>query len=698
MNDQQESKATGVLLRGIRLGLVLLLWMPVVVTPQTLVPFIVGKALYARAIIEIVGALWVVLMVQVVAYRPRGSRVLAAFAVYVAASWMSAVAGVNPTHSFWSDFQRMMGVWGLLHWLALVVILSSVLKSRDEWRSLFSWNLAVALFLSLVAIAQAYDLNALHYIAQTVRVPATLGNATYLAGLLAVTTLIAVGLLACSWIPDEPDAPVKAKRKKRRDTKSAACDRRRDERVRLMRQTFWAVTAVCGVWVLILTAGRGGMVGLVAGAVAMPVALYIWGNRAVLKPVTIGATATIVSLGGLFAADALPNFSIHPNPQEAAISERVATSLEDAGVVTRLKLVGIGWRAFEGRPLLGWGQENFARVFDRFADASFYRYYQGEPQDRAHNQVLEELVTKGAVGFLAFAFMWVVLVWAVVRTRRRPRDEVLAYAVLGALVAHFVQNLFLFDTPATILQWTLLVGWVAADEEFGNTLEPDDESAASPMTSMPAFGKLTDAVGRALSPPAVRWGVGTAALVLVAGSLYSFNYRPYRAAVLAGDAIPQGPIGPRLEAAVESFETFPKMAALPRRYLMSILTGEWAGLSVEDRRRIIPFVSQEFERGLAVEPNNGRLLAAGLPMLQAVATTMEELERLDSLVQRLARLAPDRVETHQILAAQALEKGNYAEAIRIADAFEARAFGVEDRFVVIRRVAGEGLGAAERNR
>ena len=62
-----------------------------------------------------------------------------------------------------------------------------------------------------------------------------------------------------------------------------------------------------------------------------------------------------------------------------------------------------------------------------------------------------------------------------------------------------------------------------------------------------------------------------------------------------------------------------------------------------------------------------------------------------------ARLAPDRVETHQILAAQALEKGDYAEAIRIADAFEARAFGVEDRFVVIRRVAGEGLAGTERN-
>ena len=58
------------------------------------------------------------------------------------------------------------------------------------------------------------------------------------------------------------------------------------------------------------------------------------------------------------------------------------------------------------------------------------------------------------------------------------------------------------------------------------------------------------------------------------------------------------------------------------------------------------------------------------------------------MVQRLERLAPDRVETHQIIAAQALEKGDDAEALRIADALEARAAAVEGRFEVIRRVAG----------
>ena len=688
------------LLQAIRVGLVLLWWMPLIVTPWTVVPFIVGKAVYARSLIAIVTGLWVVLMVYAPAYRPPRSRVLLAFAVYLAAAVLSAVGGVNPSHSFWSDFQRMMGVWGLIHWFLLVAIVTSVLKSRDEWLALVNWNLAVALVLSLIALAQAYDMSALPYITQTVRVTATLGNPSYLAGILAVTTLMAVGMLAGSLAPDTNEKPVaemSVGRKRRRRKRGKAS--REPERVRspLRARTFWAATAACGIWALLLTAGRGGVLGVLLGAAAMPLALAMWGNRAALRPVSAAAVVTVVLLGGLFAADALPNFSIHPNPREAAISQRVATSLEDAGVATRFKLAALAWRAFKQRPVLGWGQENFGPAFDRFADASFYRYYSGEPQDRAHNQVLDELVTKGVVGLLAFALFWVVLVRAVVARKRDIKQEILAYAVLGALVAYFVQDLFLFDTPATMLQWMLLVGWVAGDEQLGKPTKQAEGSAWRAQNRSPRLRGWMEAIDRALSRAAVRRSVCAVTFVLVAGSLYYFHYRPYRAAVLFGEAFPEGPVPSRLEAARESFAAFPAMAMLSRRYMMATLTVEWAGLSVEDRRRIIPFMSQEFERGLAVEPNNGRLLTAGLPLLQAVATTMEELEQLDSLVQRLERLAPDRVETHQILAAQALEKGDYAEAIRIADAFEARAFGVEDRFVVIRRVAGEGLAGTERN-
>jgi len=41
----------------LRSGLIFLLLVPLIITPQTLSPFMLGKALYARALIEIITAL-----------------------------------------------------------------------------------------------------------------------------------------------------------------------------------------------------------------------------------------------------------------------------------------------------------------------------------------------------------------------------------------------------------------------------------------------------------------------------------------------------------------------------------------------------------------------------------------------------------------------------------------------------------------
>ena len=56
----------------------LLLLTPFVVTPSTVYPFIVGKALYSRTLIEIAFALWAVLALARPGYRPPRSWLLAA--------------------------------------------------------------------------------------------------------------------------------------------------------------------------------------------------------------------------------------------------------------------------------------------------------------------------------------------------------------------------------------------------------------------------------------------------------------------------------------------------------------------------------------------------------------------------------------------------------------------------------------------
>ena len=130
---------------GVFVGIALLLLTPFVVTPETLFPFVVGKALWSRSIIEIVFALWAVLALAQPAYRPPRSWLLLVLAGGVGVSLLAAAFGVSWQRSLWSTYERMLGVVDLAHWFALAVVLASMLRTTSGWRALLTFNLGVSL-------------------------------------------------------------------------------------------------------------------------------------------------------------------------------------------------------------------------------------------------------------------------------------------------------------------------------------------------------------------------------------------------------------------------------------------------------------------------------------------------------------------------------------------------------------------------
>ncbi len=711
-----------VLSTAIRIGLVLLLWMPLVVTPDTMWPFIVGKALYARGLIEIIAVLWLVLLIWDPTYRPRRSWVVLAFFAYLMVALLSAVWGVSLNQSLWSEYERMMGVWDLAHWFLLVLVAASVLRSPQQWRSLLNWNLGVALVLSLLALAQAYQVPLLPYLLAHSRLDATLGNPTHLATILLVTSLVAVGFLVRSFLPAEeegraaPESPSRqpGRRGRRRRDRRRPPVLPRPEHVALLRwRSFWATVAVLGLCIMFQTGTRGAVIGLGAGTIVMVVALAIWGNRRALKPVAFAAGGVFLAMTVLFALDQTVGFTIAPNLRQLGASARlVRTTVDivrgevdedtggtglmvDTSIATRLLLTGTGLRGFLERPLLGWGPENYDKVFDRFADASFYRYTK-KSFDQAHNKVVEELATKGILGTIVFLALWVTLVLAVVHRRRPPREEVLAYAVLGALAGYFVQNLFFFDTPAMMLQWVLLIAWVAGQERAPEVEGQGSRAERRAQGQRPWLQSLSNLALRAISSPWGRLGLPTAMVVLLGLSLYFLSYRPYDAArsfrafsdVQMSDA-------QHLAVARKSFETFPGLATLPRLAFFEQLATQWQHLSREEKGQAFEVFVSEANRAFEAEPQNARLLMSALPLLQATFSSPEGLKQLEPLLQRLKELAPQRVQTYQRLATQELLKGNYRETIRIAETFESLAPETEPFFQEIKRAAEDALRGEE---
>lgn len=680
---------SAVLVASIRVGLALLLFMPLVVTFQTIFPYIVGKALYARGLIEIMTALWIILAVENRSYLPPRSWVLFAFYIYLLVSIIAAATGVDFNRSLWSTYERMMGVWDLVHWFLLVVVASAVLRTAGQWHVFLNANLMVGLVLSILALAQGLGVRVLPTILPGCRVDVTLGNPSYLAAILVVQVLLAIGLLTCSFLPSL-ETPTLGTRATPQRTQGQERQTRRGGQWKLLgMRLFWGATALLGLVALFLTGTRGAMVGLVAGTVTMPLAVLLFTDRRILKPVSLAGGVTLLAVAALFLLDRTVGLPTSAACKEHTIGARTATSLEPGTfqrdtLRPRLLSARIGFQAWLDRPLLGWGPENYIVVFSRYVEPKFFS--SGLTVfDQAHNKVVEETATKGLLGLLSYLALWGVMVWAVVRRRRPPKEEALAYAFLGALAGYFVQNLFLFDTPGMMLQWAVLVSWIAAQERFEYGLQRPGQKAWR--------GVQQNDDGTRLIPSL--WGRATVYMTVTAlliFSLVALNYRPFRASQLAFQALVEPlPLERTLEIAKESFNTFPPLANNPRSLVFESLANRWGSLNPEQRERAFLFLIEEGNRALAAEPDDYRILSDIVFFLQLTAGSPENLHRIDALLERLGQLGPGRVETYQLKANQALLLGDYQEALHIVDEFLTQA-PVEDRFLErVKQIAQENL-------
>ena len=121
------------------------------------------------------------------------------------------------------------------------------------------------------------------------------------------------------------------------------------------------------------------------------------------------------------------------------------------------------------------------------------------------------------------------------------------------------------------------------------------------------------------------------------------------------------------------------------------LLSEWEFLSPEERRQAVDLVGRETKLGLKTDPQNAPLLISSILFVLTTDDPSKVAPTLEPMLITLQEIAPNRLETHQLLAIQALLRGSYSEAFNIAEAYEARAPGTEPFFVEIKQSAQEGM-------
>src|SRR3990167_1737753 len=132
-----------ILLRTVKGGIYAALLAPLLLSADYFFPAIFPKAVYIRLLVEIALIAYVPLAWAAPKYRPQKHIIFLALAVFAAVVFLSSLAGVNFSFSFWGNYERMDGIFSWLHFWVLLVMAASIFQEKKEWQKLFSLSIAV---------------------------------------------------------------------------------------------------------------------------------------------------------------------------------------------------------------------------------------------------------------------------------------------------------------------------------------------------------------------------------------------------------------------------------------------------------------------------------------------------------------------------------------------------------------------------
>ena len=315
------------------------------------------------------------------------TRLLVAFVLVLLTTLISDLRSDHPAFAFLGSFERMEGFIALAHLFALFLVARAVLSTERRRRAWLG-----ALVLGSMAVAAMGGLQLAMFVAAgagRVQVSSTLGNPSFL-GQYAVLMAFLAAFLACrgrwAWI--------------------------------------WRLAAAVNIAVACVAQSRGAILALLAGAA---VAALTLASRRTQAAVLVA----VVALG--IGAWALPE-----GAERVPVLERFRElSLSDV----RLPAWEAALKAARDRPFFGWGQEGFREAHDRYCVANCHMF------DRAHNLVVDWLITGGLFGLYA----WGMLLLAARRAVAEGFAGAERAALYGFLVAYVVSDMTLFDTITSYL-------------------------------------------------------------------------------------------------------------------------------------------------------------------------------------------------------------------------------------------------------
>ncbi len=462
-----------------------------IVASSMFFPFIVGKAILLRIMVELGLFAYVCYLLspgsaekwehfKTVSRHP----LFIALATFTLLFLLSSLTAVDSMIAFWSNFERGEGALQMLHYGIYFCLVALVLRSKREWYAYSGWILFLGLFVSLYAWGQRFGGSAMGFFGDGTRASGTLGNPLYLSTFILFLFFFALWL-----IKEKQDLLLRI--------------------VLVMYSIFQLATFAA------LAQSRNGVAGLGLGIVVGFFTLAFLKTNTLtigsysLRRIAAGILVLSILLGGIFYVTRTnPFWQNFPGLKRFA-RERVLTGIDDRVWTWETTLQGI-----KEKPFLGWGPENFPIIFDKYYNANHF----GSDSwfDRAHDIYLEYLIDGGIVLFLGYIAIWAMFIREL-RRRRHLFPPVTLALFTGFATAYFVQGLTAFEVlPIYILLYAFFAFLIRLSLDLDAPIDDRDQR------KHPTHGASSREVP--LWHYLVIIGVGSAVVL----AMYFANYLPYR--------------------------------------------------------------------------------------------------------------------------------------------------------------------------
>ena len=399
---------------------------------------------------------------------------------------------------------------------------------------------------------------------------------------------------------------------------------------------------------IFLTRTRGAVLGVGAGILTLVVYFIFQKQSVALRRIFAVFLMFLIIFTGVFWFTKSNSFW-QTLPGFDRLAKTDFLNSNDAAIQTRLIAWRSSWEAFKEKPLIGWGLEGYLTAYSKYYDPKYAVY--GETWlDRSHNKFIDVLVMQGIVGILAYLTLVGLLLRAF---RQQP-------LVLAALVAYFVQNLFVFEETNSYLLFFPILGFAIVYFVNKNNVV---EAVAEEVKPLKNKGIII---------------ASTAAFLILAFS-YFYNYIPYNQAKAANFVYNTRPtpenqkiIMKHLKNALEPYnfsQSSIRDLLFDRFYNVSggydiFSNPQFDSLSKETEKSIDEIIEREpnYDPRYYLRKNQILFIFAKRPGNEAL------FKEAEATIRKGMEMAPRRQEFYYGLALDLVGQGRYEEAVKIAQA------------------------------